>query len=182
MRRGGAVDPFGAFGAAQVGFYHETFGRSGRPSLVPEQDGQAKVEQVAREGPARLAARRFAAVHVDRQADDDACGRAGGDRCLQQRFVFGEFAPRDKIGGGGEAPACVAKGGADGLAADIKPDQHPAFRQRVAKFQSGGCDDGHHLSLIQFVIPAKAGIDHPPLKFHPTVVDPRVRGGDEVLV
>jgi hypothetical protein len=30
-----------------------------------------------------------------------------------------------------------------------------------------------------FVIPAKAGIHHPPMKFIPPVMDPRLRGGDE---
>ncbi|HMT40602.1 hypothetical protein [Sphingorhabdus sp.] len=35
----------------------------------------------------------------------------------------------------------------------------------------------HTFSFI--VIPAKAGIHHPPLKFNPPVMDPRLRGGDE---
>ena len=30
-----------------------------------------------------------------------------------------------------------------------------------------------------FVIPAKAGIHHPPFKLTPKVMDPRLRGGDE---
>jgi hypothetical protein len=37
------------------------------------------------------------------------------------------------------------------------------------------------LSIPSFVIPAKAGIHHLPLKFKPPVMDPRLRGGDEVF-
>jgi hypothetical protein len=32
-----------------------------------------------------------------------------------------------------------------------------------------------------FVIPAKAGIYHLPTKFKPSVMDPRLRGGDDVF-
>jgi hypothetical protein len=36
------------------------------------------------------------------------------------------------------------------------------------------------MTLNNFVIPAKAGIHHLPMKFPPPVMDPRLRGGDEV--
>jgi hypothetical protein len=36
-------------------------------------------------------------------------------------------------------------------------------------------------SVLLFVIPAKAGIHLPPLKFHRSVMGPRLRGGDEVF-
>ena len=38
-----------------------------------------------------------------------------------------------------------------------------------------------YLNTPSFVIPAKAGIHHLPSKFKPSVMDPRLRGGDEVL-
>jgi hypothetical protein len=38
-----------------------------------------------------------------------------------------------------------------------------------------------NLSIPLFVIPAKAGIHHLPSKFIPSVMDPRLRGGDETL-
>jgi hypothetical protein len=36
-------------------------------------------------------------------------------------------------------------------------------------------------SYLLFVIPAKAGIHLPPLKFKPSVFAPRIRGGDDVF-
>jgi hypothetical protein len=37
-------------------------------------------------------------------------------------------------------------------------------------------------AIPSFVIPAKAGIHHLQLNFRPPVMDPRLRGGDEVMV
>jgi hypothetical protein len=38
-----------------------------------------------------------------------------------------------------------------------------------------------NLSILSCVIPAKAGIHHLPFKLTLSVMDPRLRGGDEVL-
>jgi hypothetical protein len=38
------------------------------------------------------------------------------------------------------------------------------------------------ITNTHFVIPAKAGIRHPKLKFIPPVMPPRLRGGDECFV
>jgi hypothetical protein len=38
-----------------------------------------------------------------------------------------------------------------------------------------------YLNTPSFVVPAKAGIHHLPSKIRPSVMAPRLRGGDEVL-
>ena len=52
MRRRCAVNALGAFGAAEVGFYHEAFGGGGGPAFVPEQDRQAEIGDIAGKGAA----------------------------------------------------------------------------------------------------------------------------------
>jgi hypothetical protein len=53
---------------------------------------------------------------------------------LDLLLVLAELGALDRLGGGSKAPSSIAERGADGLAADIEPDQPPALRQRVAEF------------------------------------------------
>jgi hypothetical protein len=51
----------------------------------------------------------------------------------QHGLVLGELGARDGVGGAGEGPSGIAQGKADGLGADVQPDQPSALRERGAK-------------------------------------------------
>ena len=120
------VHQFSAAGAAGVGVDQRPRHRLRRPALVPEQDRQIKVRYVARKGAAGLASRRFAAIQVERQADDDALHLLLRDELRQGCLVLAEFAACNGVRRAGNRPARIAQGKADCLRADIKPDQPPA--------------------------------------------------------
>ena len=123
------VDQLGASGAAGVGVDQRARDRLRRPAFVPQQHRQAHVGDVAGEGAGRLAARAFAAVQVQRQADDDAGDILLLEECDQRRLVGGELGAADGLRGGRDAPAGVAQGDADRLGADIQARQPAALRQ-----------------------------------------------------
>ena len=128
------IDAHGAFGAAEVLVDQAAFGAGGAPAFVPQQDRQAQRGEVAGVGAAGLAARAFAAVHVDGQADDDALDGTAGDQGGEFGFVGAELAAFHRFAGAGDTPVGVAEGGADGLRAEVEPDQPAAAGQVGAKF------------------------------------------------
>ena len=96
-RRGG-VDLFGALLARHVGLDHRALGRGGRKPLVPQHDGQVGQRgEVAQEGARRLSARTFGAVHVDRQAEDQAADLFARAEREQRLGVLGEFRAADRV-------------------------------------------------------------------------------------
>ena len=73
------VDGAGALAPGQIGLQHGPGHRHGGQALVPECDRQIALgQQIAGKLPHRLAARALAAVHVQRQADDQAAHIALG--------------------------------------------------------------------------------------------------------
>ena len=130
---GHLVDQLGAAGAAGVGVDQGAGHGLGRPALVPEQDRQAERLEVAGEGADRLGARRFAAVEVERQADDEPARLLLGDQRLERVEVPAEFGAPDQGGRGRDRPLRVAQRRADRLRADVEPEQPPALGQRGAE-------------------------------------------------
>ena len=96
----------------------------------------------ARVGAARLRARAFAAVHVERQADHQSAYAALGDQRRQRRLVRAELAAAQRLRGAGEAPAGVAEREADRLRAEIERHQCAAARQRLAERRRGSGNGG----------------------------------------
>ena len=85
------------------------------------------LREIAGKRPGRLRARPFAGVHVDRQAEHEADGVAlGGDR-EQPRRVGLEGLALDGLDAGGEPAVGIGHRDADGLGAEIEPDQRAAF-------------------------------------------------------
>src|ERR1700733_7049021 len=66
-----AIDRLGAALAAEVGLDHASRHRGRAQPLIPETDLRiVELQEIMREGPGCLGARAFAAIHVDRQAED----------------------------------------------------------------------------------------------------------------
>ena len=124
MRRGKGVDLLGALGPADVGLDHRPLDRLRRPALVPEQDRKLKRSKIASEGADGLGPRAIAAVHVERQADDQADDCFAFERnsagCSE---VGGELGPADCFGRPGKAPARIADRQADRLRSDVEPGE-----------------------------------------------------------
>src|SRR3546814_11412502 len=94
--------------------------------------------EVAREGADRLRARAVAAVHVERQADDEPGNRLRGDERFQRFEVGGELLAEDRLVGGREAPSGIAQRPPDRPGAAVEPGEAPTVRQRRGEAGSGG--------------------------------------------
>src|SRR5260221_2587549 len=67
------VNGLGAFGAAEIGVDHVPCDGDGGKALVPEGDGEVlQFQEIGGELAHRLTAWYLAAIHVERQADDEA--------------------------------------------------------------------------------------------------------------
>ena len=149
MGGGELVDRLGALGPADVGVDHRPLDRLGRPALVPQQDRQAERRQIAGEGADRLGARAVAAVHVERQADDEAGDARDGDEGGERGQILGELGAADGLGGAGEAPARIADREADGLGADIEPGERAAMRKSGSEFRRGRRDQRRQAASLR---------------------------------
>jgi hypothetical protein len=114
-----------------VEFDHLALHCHGRQPLVPERDRQvAQPQQVLGEGSHRLAARPFAAIHVDRQADH----QPGDDAVVHdpQQFlrIGGELGAADGADRRGQRQARIRHRHADRLLAQVEPDQPPVGGQQ----------------------------------------------------
>jgi len=87
-----------------------------------------------------LAARPFAAIHVERQADHHACQIALIDQYRQCLAVGTEFAAFQRLARRGKTPAGIAESGADSLRAKVKAQQAAALGQGIAQFERAGGD------------------------------------------
>jgi hypothetical protein len=141
------IDALGTLGAAEILFDHRAFGGLRRPAFVPHQDRQVQVGQIAGHGAGRLAARARAAVHVERQADDQCLDRAFGDDLGDLGLVLRELAPDDGLACRGKAPARIAQRHADGLGAGVEPHQDTAHRQGGT--QVGSTLGNHEVAVIR---------------------------------
>ena len=95
--------------------------------------------EVAHEGPRRLRARPLGAVHVQRQAEDEAADTVALDQSLDLLDVGGELDASDRLERRGDAPFDVREGEADRLGAEVDPDKAGAGRKTV--------DDGSQIGV-----------------------------------
>jgi hypothetical protein len=87
------VDQLGAARARQVGLDHPPRHRGGRQAFVPEGQRQVDLrEQIMGKGADRLGAGPLAAVHVGREAEDEAAYAVPVDDGLELCGVGGELA------------------------------------------------------------------------------------------
>ena len=84
--------------------------------------------KISRESAGRLRARALAAVHVDGQAEHEAGGIALTRDDEQPRSVGGEILARNGFNSGRQPAIGVGYRHADGLGAEIEPDQRAALR------------------------------------------------------
>ena len=75
----------------------------------------------------------FCAVHVSRQAQDQALYIALGNQRRDAILVAAPFAPAKGLARRGKAPTRITQSGANGLGAQIKAKQYAAVRQSLAK-------------------------------------------------
>ena len=110
--------------AGSVRLDHEPVGRHGGPTFVPQLDGQTQsLRQVAREGAARLRARPFRSIHVERQAEHETKDLALRYQLAQALGVLSELASRDRLDPAGDALTRVAGGDSEPLRAEIEADE-----------------------------------------------------------
>ena len=134
------VDLLGAAGAADVGVDHRPLDGLSRPALVPQQDRQLERRQVAGEGADRLRSRAIAAVHVERQTDDEPDDMLMLDERRSACEILGELGAADRFGRPGKMPAGIAHREADGLGADVEPGELAALGERVRESAGRGRD------------------------------------------
>ena len=145
---GHLIDDGGALGARDVLFDQRAVDRGGRQALIPESEGRGvQAAEIAQERARRLHPRAFAAVHVERQADDqreDLMARDLGDQLLR---VGGEFLALDGEQRRADAALDIGKREADRLRAEIDADQpRMARQQRRQRFQRDR-RGGHSVAL-----------------------------------
>ena len=123
------VDHFGAAGAAHVHADQLALDGGGGEPLVPQRDRKiGQPGKVAGEGAGGLRARSLAGIHVDGQAEHEADGVAlGGDGDDAGRVRL-EGLALDGLDPGGEPPIGIGHGDANGLGAEVEPDQRTALR------------------------------------------------------
>ena len=100
--------------------------------------GKSSGCEVACEGPDRLRPRAVAAVHVEREPDDQPNDVLTLDECSQRFKILGELGPADRLGRAGEVPAGIADRDSDRLRSDIEAGDFAAARQRRGKFADVG--------------------------------------------
>ena len=142
---GGGVDALGALFARQVGLYHAPRHGDGGEALVPERNGafDARVE-IGGELARRLAGRALAAVHVDGQAEHEACGVLAPIESFEDLRVFRELRAPDGFSRARDGSACVGERHADGFRAQVEADQRARRGQLGGKLghvadRHGGC-------------------------------------------
>ena len=87
--------------------------------------------------------RAFAAVHVDGQPEHEARGLALRGQRQQPGGVGGKTAARDGLDARCDPSVRVARGDADGLGAEVEPDQGAADGQMGRKLGDGDDGGGH---------------------------------------
>lgn len=75
----------------------------------------------------------FGAVHVSRQAQDQALYIALGNQRRDAILVAAPLASAQRLARRSKAPARIAQSGANGLGTQIKTKQYAAVRQSLAK-------------------------------------------------
>jgi hypothetical protein len=133
-----------AFFAAHSGFDHLLFGFETRKPFVPEDDGQGReIAEIAGEGSGGLAARAFAAVHVQRQAQDDEAHIFSGGEFDQGLRIGGEFGAPHRVARRCKLPGVIRRGHADGLGAKVQGHEAQVHGQGRNGGQGGVEQDGH---------------------------------------
>ena len=129
--------------AADVGRDQFAFDRNRREPLIPESDRQfGEFGEIASERARRLRTRALAAIHIDRQAEHESDGGAFGGKDEHALRVGGESPARDGLDARCKFSIGITGGNADGLGAEIKPDEGPAGGQVRDGFNEGQ-DEGH---------------------------------------
>jgi hypothetical protein len=141
---GHLVDDLGAPLAVDVVLFdqHPGHGRR-RQALVPEGDRQVRLQaqQVAAQGAVGLAADALGAVHVHRQADDDAGGLAAAHQLEQHLGVLAELGLLDQGQRAGDGQGDVGHGHADGLLARVQTHDGEVIGDGGGEF--GDIENGH---------------------------------------
>src|SRR3546814_6871908 len=104
--------------------------------------------EVAGESAGALGPWAVAAVHVERQANDEADDGLRGDELAQCFEIGGEFPAEDRLVGGREAPPCVAERHADRPGADVESRTAAAIGERCGEIGGGGGDQPRPLAVI----------------------------------
>ncbi len=130
---GHLVDEFAPTGAADVALVdQDPFDRRGGEALVPEGDRQVtKAQQIAREGPCRLATAALGAVHVHRQADHHSARLSLGGQDEQTLGVRRETAAADERQRRGDSARTIGHRHADGTLAEVETEQNRRRPQRL---------------------------------------------------
>jgi hypothetical protein len=84
-----------------------------------------------------LRARSFAAVHVDRKAQDESHRLALGRECQQALCVGGEGLACDGLDAGRKPAVGIAGSHSDRLGTEVEPDQRAARRQQRGDIHQG---------------------------------------------
>ncbi len=142
------IDDFGAPGARDVILDQRTIDRGARQALVPEGEGRGvHVAKIAQERPRRLNARPLAAVHVERQADDQREGLEARDLLGQLLRVGCKLLALDGQKGGPDAAFDIGERKTDRLRAEVDADQPGFCRQELGEFFERDRAGGHAVAL-----------------------------------
>lgn len=138
------IDGFRPFRPRGVRFQHRPRHRDGRETLILKIHRQVEQRlEVLLELANRLAARSLAAVHIDRQADDETADVPFLNNSYDFRRIRLEFCPLDCHKGRADLERGVGNGKADGFRARIHPEQ--AFVAGQQMFQMGGVVEEHRI-------------------------------------